>query len=76
MKTITVRNVPEHVRDSLAAKAAAAGQSLQEFTLAALRELAQRPDQGEVLAQLRERRRAYPSISRDAILADLAQDRR
>jgi plasmid stability protein len=76
MTTITIRNVPDHVRNRLAAKAAGSGQSMQEYTLAALTRLAERPDQREVIAQIRERQRAYPPISRDAILADLAADRR
>ncbi|MDR2378556.1 MAG: hypothetical protein LBD70_03910 [Bifidobacteriaceae bacterium] len=76
MTTITIRNVPDDVRNSLAAKAAGAGQSMQEYTLAALTRIAARADQREVLAQIRQRSRAYPPVSRAAILADLAQDRR
>ena len=36
MPSISVRNVPEATRDALAAKAAQAGQSLQEYLLAQL----------------------------------------
>jgi plasmid stability protein len=74
--TITIRNVPEEVRNSLAAKARGSGQSMQEYTLAALARIAAQPDQREVLAQLRARQRAYPPISRADLLADLSEDRR
>ena len=42
--SITIRNVPSETRDELAARAAAAGWSLQEYLLSELVELARRPD--------------------------------
>lgn len=56
MVSITVRHVPEKARDELAARAARRGQSLQEHLLAALIEMAERPDVAEVLAQARTRK--------------------
>ena len=55
-KTITIRNVPEGVRRVLASRAAANGRSLQSYLRAALIELADRPDVGEVLERVRERK--------------------
>ncbi|MDR0626050.1 MAG: hypothetical protein LBG11_02110 [Bifidobacteriaceae bacterium] len=76
MTTITIRNVPDEVRNALAARSAAAGQSMQEYVLAELTHIASRVDQREVLAEIRQRSRAYPPISRAAIVADLNEDRR
>lgn len=42
--TMTIRNVPDEVRSELAARAARAGQSLQEYLLAELGRLAAKPD--------------------------------
>lgn len=41
--TITIRNVPDEVREELAARAARSGRSVQEYPAAALAELASRP---------------------------------
>ena len=41
--SVTIRDVPDEVRDELAARAARAGQSLQEYLRAQLTELARRP---------------------------------
>jgi antitoxin FitA len=57
MPSITVRNVPEDVRDELAARAARAGRSLQEHLRAELIELARKPSVGDVLAGARARSR-------------------
>ena len=45
MTAITIRNVPEHVRDQLAARAARRGMSLQEYLLPGV------DDHGRVLAE-------------------------
>ena len=42
---ITIRNVPEHVRNILAARAAGSGRSLQEYLLAELTDAASRIDE-------------------------------
>ena len=52
---MTVRNVPEPVRDELAARAARQGQSLQEYLRALLVDLAQKPTVGDVLSRARAR---------------------
>jgi antitoxin FitA len=52
---ITVRNVPEPVRDELAARAARSGRSLQEYLLAELGAMAQRAPVAEVIARARSR---------------------
>jgi plasmid stability protein len=52
---ITVRNVPEPVRDELAARAARSGRSLQEYLLVQLSELASRPSVEDVIARARDR---------------------
>ena len=52
---ITIRNVPDHVRNELAARAAAKGWSLQEFVLSELVELTKRPDRPALLARIEGR---------------------
>ncbi|MCW2633360.1 MAG: hypothetical protein JWR88_2322 [Pseudonocardia sp.] len=58
---ITIRNVPEHVRDELAARAAKSGRSLQEYLLMELQELAMRPTMEDVIARSRARVKATGS---------------
>ena len=43
MTAITIRDVPAEVRDALAARAAMAGQSMQEYVRAQLIEIATKP---------------------------------
>ncbi len=62
---ITVRNVPDDVRDELAARAARSGRSLQEFLLAQFVEMASHPSVDDVIA--RARARAVTTGSRLAI---------
>lgn len=52
---ITVRNVPELVRDELAARAARARQSMQEFLRCELERIASRPSLGDWLEGVGER---------------------
>lgn len=56
MPSITIRNVPADTRDELAARAARAGQSLQEYLLASLVELAERPDPADLLREVKTRK--------------------
>jgi plasmid stability protein len=56
MTSITIRDVPEDVRDELAARAARAGRSLQEHLRVELIELARRPSVDELLARARSRK--------------------
>lgn len=55
MPAITIRNVPQDVRTRLATRAAASGQSLQEYLLAELTSMSGRPAMTDVLAGLRAR---------------------
>ena len=61
MPSITVRNVPDDVRDELAARAARAGRSLQEHLRIELIELARKPTVGDVLSSARLRKQATSS---------------
>ena len=74
---ITIRDVPEKVRDELAARAAAQGRSMQEFLRAALERLASRPTVEAWLQQVRRRKRATQSrITSEQILKNRDADRR
>jgi hypothetical protein len=52
---ITIRNVPDEVREELAARAARSGRSLQEYLIAELRAIALRPTADDVIARARAR---------------------
>jgi hypothetical protein len=74
---INIRDVPESVRDELAARAALQGKSMQEFLRAELERLAARPSVNAWLQQVRKRKRAArTSISPKQILANRNADRR
>ena len=70
--TITVRAVPDEVRDALAARAALAGKSLQEYLSAELETLASRPSVLEAVMRARARARTYPPVGPADLMADLA----
>ena len=53
---ITIRNVPEEVRDELAVRAARQRQSMQEFLRCELERIASRPNLTEWLQAVRERK--------------------
>ena len=53
---ITIRNVPEEVRDELAKRAALQGQSMQEFLRGELERIASRPSLAAWLQGVRERK--------------------
>ena len=55
---ITVRNVPEAVRDELAARAARAHKSMQEYLRGELERLASKPSIDRWLERVRERQNA------------------
>jgi len=55
MAAITVRNVPDEVRNELAARAARSGRSLQEYLLHQLIEMASQPSLDEVITRARAR---------------------
>lgn len=74
---LTIRDVPEKVRDELAARAALQGKSMQEFLRAELERLATRPSLDAWLQQVRRRKRAAQNrISSEKILEDRDADRR
>jgi plasmid stability protein len=76
-KAITIRDVPDETGRELAARAAASGRSMQEYLLAHLIELAERPDPEVLVARLRARKEHLGTrLSREAILAHKAADRR
>lgn len=74
---MSVRDVPDTVRDELAARAARAGMSLQEYVRALLVESASRPAVADVIARARERV-VVTGVLVDAgtILAERDADRR
>jgi plasmid stability protein len=55
---ITIRDVPESVRDEIASRAALKGMSMQEFLRAELEQLAARPTVDQWIAQVRKRKGA------------------
>lgn len=74
--TITIRAVPDHVRDELAARAARSGRSLQEYLSAELIALASRPSAVEAIAQARARAAHYPAVDTADLLSDIDADRK
>lgn len=74
---INIRDVPESVRDELAARAALQGKSMQEFLRAELERLAARPSIESWLQQVCRRKRATRSrVSAGRILTNRNSDRR
>jgi plasmid stability protein len=55
---ITIRDVPDAVRDELASRAALAGMSMQEYLRAELERLASRPSIARWLQTVGERKKA------------------
>ena len=74
---ITIRNVPEGVRDELAARAALKRQSMQEYLLSELERLAGLPSIETVLDEVRRRVEASgTSIPSSVILEARHSDRK
>ena len=77
MPSISIRNVPEATRDALAAKAAQAGQSLQEYLLARLIEIGKTRDIEVLLGEMKEIRKGWSKpITREQILEAIDEGRR
>lgn len=77
MPAITIRDVPQDTRDELAARAAAKGQSLQEYLSSVLASLAARADPEQLLASVRARKRAINAqVGADEILEHRDAERR
>ena len=73
---ITIRRVPEAVRDELAARAALQGRSMQEFLRTELVRLAARPSVDAWLQQVRRRKHAAQTrVSIKQILKNRDADR-
>jgi len=68
---ITIRDVPEPVRDELAARAARQGKSMQEFLRAELERVAARPSIDAWLENVRRRKESARSrvSARDVVRA-------
>lgn len=73
---VTVRNVPNEVRNELASRAALKGWSLQEFLLQELVELSRRPDREVLVARLRANSAGHRPVSINDIVAARDADRR
>jgi plasmid stability protein len=77
MVAITIRDIPENVRDELAVRAARSGKSLQEYLRGMLIETAAKPTVDEVLRRARARVEATGSrLDAATILAAKDSDRR
>jgi plasmid stability protein len=77
MPAVTVRDLPDAVRDELAARAARAGQSLQEYLRLMLVASVARPTVDEVLSRARARVDATGSrVDPEDILGARDADRR
>lgn len=75
--TITIRQVPQDVRNELAARAARSGRSLQEYMLGEVTKLASKPAIEDWTASLVERkRRSGIEVPTQSILDDLHAERR
>jgi plasmid stability protein len=74
---ITIRDVPDRVRDELAARAARAGMSLQEYVRGMLVDYAARPAVNDVIARARARVEATGvRVDAESILTARDADRR
>lgn len=74
---ITIRGVPEEVRDELAARAALKHQSMQEYLRGELERIAARPSLETVLEEVRRRKEASDSnVTTAQILEARDADRR
>lgn len=74
---ITIRGVPQAVRDEVAARAAHEGKSMQEYLLAHLEQLVSRPPYYRWLEQVQARKRASGvRVTPEQILAHRNADRR
>ncbi|MCZ2804890.1 hypothetical protein O2W18_07255 [Modestobacter sp. VKM Ac-2983] len=74
---MTIRDVPDETRDELAARAARAGQSLQEYVRAQLTALAKRPSPEELWDRVQQRvQETGTALSAEVILDLREADRR
>jgi len=74
--SITIRDVPDDVRNELASRASLTGRSLQEYLQAELAELARRPSADVLVARIRARKKSMGSrLSKKKILGYRDEDR-
>jgi plasmid stability protein len=74
---MTIRDVPDEIRDELAARAARAGQSLQEYVRSQLIGLAARPSPDQLWDRVQHRLLTTGTrLSSEDILAEKDRDRR
>lgn len=74
---LTIRDVPEQVRDELAAQAALQGKSMQEFLRGELERIASRPSHEAWLQSVRKRKGAAGNrVTPDSILQARDADRK
>lgn len=73
MANVLVRDVPENIHARLLARAAAQGQSLQQYLTGELRRLAERPSMEEVLARIATRQGG--GVGLEQAVQDLAAER-
>ena len=77
MPSITIRDVPEETRSTLAARAASRGQSMQEFLRLLLEEAAGKPDMSELVGQIERRVKAAGTrLSAEEIVDSVREIRR
>ncbi|MCY4368788.1 MAG: hypothetical protein OXF41_05045 [bacterium] len=67
---ITIRGVPEAVRDELAARAALNRQSMQEFLRTELERIASRPSPSTLLAEIRRRKADAKTIVPSSVIIE------
>lgn len=65
---ITIRGVPDEVRDEIASRAARQGQSMQQYLRGELERIASKPDVEAWLADARALRASGPKVTADEIL--------
>lgn len=77
MVNVTIRGVPDEVRDELARRASQRGQSLQEYLSHLLQRTASNPDEIQVLERIRQRTRLRPArLTDDEIVTAIREGRR
>lgn len=73
MPNVLVRDLPEEVHTQLQRRAENQGKSLQQYLIAELKRLAERPTVDEVLDRIE--RRSGGRVGLDQAVADLGEDR-
>jgi plasmid stability protein len=73
---ISIQNVPDEVRDELAARAGRSGRSLQEYLRVALIDLASRPDPELLMSEVRARTAALGTTLRAQDIVGLLDEAR